>query len=71
MLSLRRSVGRVPAFLPGLGDFALAVDLSLTLRLGPGGALHGNLVGDVFPNAEVFAVGPGGVTMLDTFAAPD
>lgn len=50
---------------PGAPD----IDLSLTLRVGPNGGLSGSLVGDAFPNAEVFVVGPGrGATMLHTFS---
>lgn len=48
---------------PGAPD----IDLSLTLRVGPNG-FSGSLVGDAFPNAEVFVVGPGGATMLHTFS---
>jgi hypothetical protein len=50
---------------PGAPD----IDLSLTLRVGASG-LSGSLVGDAFPNAEVFVVGPGGATMLHTFTTP-
>lgn len=50
---------------PGAPD----IDLSLTLRVGPNG-FSGSLVGDAFPNAEVFVVGPGGATMLHTFSTP-
>ena len=48
---------------PGAWD----IDLTLTLRVGPSG-YSGSLVGDAFPNAEVFVVGPGGATMLHTFS---
>lgn len=50
---------------PGAPD----IDLSLTLRVGPNGDFSGSLVGDAFPDAEVFVVGPGGnATMLHTFS---
>ena len=52
---------------PGAPD----IDLSLTLQVSPNGRFSGSLVGDAFPNAEVFIVGPsGGATMLHTLSTP-
>ena len=39
---------------PGAPD----IDVSLALRVGPNGGFSGSLVGDAFPNAEVFVLGP-------------
>jgi RHS repeat-associated protein len=47
---------------PGAPD----LDLTLTLHVGASG-FSGPLVGDAFPNAEVFVIGPVGATMLHTF----
>jgi hypothetical protein len=52
-----------------VGEVVAVLDSSaVTLRVGPNGGFSGSLVGDAFPNAEVFVLGPGGATMLHTFS---
>ena len=53
-----------------MGEVVAVLDSSaVTLRVGPNGGFSGSLVGDAFPNAEVFVVRPGGgATMLHTFS---
>jgi hypothetical protein len=53
---------------PGAPD----IDLKLTVTVRPDGTLTGNLVGDAFPNAEVFSIGPlpHGTVMNLRFSTP-
>lgn len=52
---------------PKFGGFAPDIDATLTLNLSD---FSGRLVGDAFPSAEAFIVGPGGARMLHTFSTP-